>query len=105
VITDKGGIMGLFGARRLAADCFAVDWGVNLRILLGDVWNYYSWPKWVYHTPGTQFLHIFEMPLVGYGGYVPFALELFELKNILWRKVPRSTLSTPQTAPAALDLM
>jgi hypothetical protein len=70
-----------------------------------EMWNYYSWPKWVYHTPGTQFLHIFEMPLFGYAGYVPFSLELFELKNILWRKVPRSALSTPQTAPATLDLM
>jgi hypothetical protein len=70
-----------------------------------EMWNSYSWPKWVYHTPGTQFLHIFEMPLIGYGGYVPFALELFELRNILWRKAPRSTLSTPQTAPAVLDLM
>lgn len=27
----------VFGVRRLAADCFAVDWGVNLWILLGDV--------------------------------------------------------------------
>jgi hypothetical protein len=68
-----------------------------------EMWNYYSWPKWVYHTPGTQFLYVFEMPLLGYGGYVPFALELFELRNILWRKAPRKTLSTDQTRPTALD--
>jgi hypothetical protein len=88
------------------------DWRPIISLSIGalicgffwEMWNYYSWPKWVYHTPGTQFLHIFEMPLVGYGGYVPFALELFELRNILWRKAPRSTLSTPQTAPTALDL-
>ncbi len=54
-----------------------------------EMWNYYSWPKWVYHTPGAQFLHIFEMPLLGYGGYVPFALELCELKNFLWPRSPR----------------
>jgi hypothetical protein len=52
-----------------------------------EMWNYYSWPKWVYHTPGAQFLHVFEMPLLGYGGYVPFALELFALKSLL---MPRS---------------
>jgi len=54
-----------------------------------EMWNYYSWPKWVYHTPGAQFLHFFEMPLLGYGGYLPFALELFALKNFLWPNSPR----------------
>jgi hypothetical protein len=77
------------------------DWRPIISLSIGalicgffwEMWNYYSWPKWVYHTPGTQFLHVFEMPLAGYGGYVPFALELFELRNILWRKAPRNTLS------------
>ena len=55
-----------------------------------EMWNFYSLPKWIYHTPGAQFLHIFEMPLLGYGGYVPFALELYALKALLcprWAKV------------------
>jgi len=54
-----------------------------------EMWNYYSWPKWIYHTSGAQFLHVFEMPLLGYGGYVPFALDLFVLRNLLWRGAPR----------------
>jgi hypothetical protein len=54
-----------------------------------EMWNYYSYPKWIYHTPGAQFLHVFEMPLLGYGGYVPFALELYALKNFLWPRSPR----------------
>jgi hypothetical protein len=53
-----------------------------------EMWNYYSYPKWVYHTPGAQFLHIFEMPLLGYFGYLPFAWELFALRNFLWPKAP-----------------
>ncbi len=60
-----------------------------------EMWNYYSWPKWIYHTPGAQFLHIFEMPLLGYGGYVPFALELFVLRNLLWPRAPRITNLRP----------
>ncbi|MGD0349525.1 MAG: hypothetical protein ABSB84_04325 [Verrucomicrobiota bacterium] len=48
-----------------------------------EMWNFWSWPQWVNHTPDAQFLHVFEMPLPGYGGYVPFALELFALKNLL----------------------
>ncbi len=48
-----------------------------------EMWNYFSYPKWIYHTPGANYLHIFEMPLLGYGGYVPFAWELFALRNFL----------------------
>jgi hypothetical protein len=43
-----------------------------------------SYPKWIYHTPGVQFLPVFEMPLLGYGGCVPFALELWALRSLLW---------------------
>jgi len=73
------------------------DWRPVLALSLGalvcgffwEMWNYWSWPKWVYHTPGAGFLHLFEMPLLGYGGYVPFALELFGLMNFLWRRAPQ----------------
>jgi hypothetical protein len=72
------------------------DWRAVVALSLGallcgffwEMWNFYSYPKWVYHTPGTQFLHLFEMPLLGYGGYIPFALELFALKNFLWPRSP-----------------
>ena len=72
------------------------DWRPVLSLSLGallcgffwEMWNYWSWPKWIYHTPGAGFLHVFEMPLLGYGGYVPFALELFGLLNLLWRRAP-----------------
>jgi hypothetical protein len=83
------------GRRHFLQDLQRGDWRLVASLALGalicgffwEMWNYYSYPKWVYHTPGAQFLHIFEMPLLGYGGYVPFALELYALKNLLW---PRS---------------
>lgn len=72
------------------------DWRPIISLALGalicgffwEMWNYYSWPKWIYHTPGAQFLHVFEMPLLGYLGYIPFALELFALKNFIWPRSP-----------------
>ena len=67
----------------------ALSLGALVCGLFWEMWNYWSWPKWVYHTPGAQFLHVFEMPLLGYGGYVPFALELFGLMNFLWRRAPQ----------------
>jgi hypothetical protein len=47
------------------------------------MWNYFSYPKWQYSVPGVSFLHIFEMPLLGYGGYLPFAMELHALYHLV----------------------
>jgi hypothetical protein len=48
-----------------------------------EMWNFYSYPKWYYHLPMVNFLHIFEMPLLGYIGYLPFSLELFAVYNLI----------------------
>jgi hypothetical protein len=80
------------GRRHFLEDLQRGDWRLVASLALGaltcgffwEMWNYYSYPKWIYHTPGAQFLHVFEMPLVGYGGYVPFALELWALGSLLW---------------------
>jgi hypothetical protein len=53
--------------------------GVLLTAFFWEMWNYYSYPKWIYHVAWGNWLHIFEMPLLGYGGYLPFALELYAL--------------------------
>jgi hypothetical protein len=48
-----------------------------------ELWNYYAWPKWVYHLPFAEFWYVFEMPLLGYLGYLPFSLELYCLYQLL----------------------
>ncbi|MDD5468940.1 MAG: hypothetical protein PHS96_14170 [Anaerolineales bacterium] len=53
--------------------------GALLTAFFWEMWNYFSYPKWVYHVPGVDWLHVFEMPVLGYGGYLPFALELHAL--------------------------
>ncbi len=40
-----------------------------------ELWNYPSLSKWVYTLPVLNFGKIFEMPVLGYLGFVPFALE------------------------------
>ncbi len=47
-----------------------------------ELWNYGSYPKWVYHVPGLGFAKLFEMPALGYLGYLPFSLELFALTHL-----------------------
>jgi hypothetical protein len=39
-----------------------------------EMWNSGSYTKWVYAIPCVDALHIFEMPLLGYAGYLPFGV-------------------------------
>jgi hypothetical protein len=48
-----------------------------------EMWNIYAFPKWIYHVPPFEFLYVFEMPLMGYGGYLPFGLELFAFYQLV----------------------
>jgi hypothetical protein len=40
-----------------------------------ELWNWHSVAKWIYTVPGVERWHVFEMPLLGYAGYLPFGLE------------------------------
>ncbi len=78
------------GNRSLAEHTQKGDWrpvmslfaGVLLTGFFWEMWNYYSFPKWIYTVPWVNFGHIFEMPILGYGGYLPFSLELTALYHL-----------------------
>ena len=40
-----------------------------------EMWNFYSLARWTYSVPLVHRFQIFEMPLLGYAGYLPFGLE------------------------------
>jgi len=40
-----------------------------------ELWNFHSYAKWVYAVPYVQAFQIFEMPVAGFAGYLPFGLE------------------------------
>lgn len=46
---------------------------------LWEFWNFWAIPKWTYSIPFVGFLKIFEMPVLGYLGYGPFAWELYAM--------------------------
>ena len=48
-----------------------------------EAWNFWAMPKWEYVIPYVNQLHVFEMPLIGYAGYLPFGLELFAMANFV----------------------
>jgi len=68
------GVMGLPGGR---------NWALVLRFaaaalvcgLCWETWNYYAVAKWVYSVPLVHRFQIWEMPLIGFAGYLPFGVE------------------------------
>ena len=49
-----------------------------------EMWNYFSLAKWQYAVPFVNRFHLFEMPLLGYAGYLPFGLECAVVADAVW---------------------
>jgi len=49
--------------------------------ILWEFWNYWANAKWVYTVPYLNRFKIFEMPLYGFLGFLPFAVECF----VIWQ--------------------
>lgn len=74
------------------------DWRVPVALYVGgqicgilwEAWNYLAFPKWYYTVPFVGFGKIFEMPLLGYIGYGPFAWEVYSVfwffAGLVWRR-------------------
>lgn len=48
-----------------------------------ELWNFHSYPRWIYDVPFVDFWYVFEMPLLGYLGYLPFSLELYAMYHFI----------------------
>lgn len=86
----------LLGRRSLLAHLERGDWRAPVSLALGalvcgffwELWNILAYPKWTYDVPFVGFWHLFEMPALGYLGYLPFGLELYALTHLLLRSPP-----------------
>ena len=78
------------GRRAFTSDLARGDWRTWFALWTGglacgffwELWNFWSYPKWIYHVPGVGFAKVFEMPVLGYLGYLPFAMELYLLGQL-----------------------
>ena len=56
---------------------------------LWECWNFWARAKWIYTVPIFGDVKIFEMPVLGYFGFPPFALECFTMyvcvRRLVWR--------------------
>jgi hypothetical protein len=91
---------------RAGAESILGDWRrgrsarlVNLLIaglacgIIWEFWNYWVATKWIYNVPILSNVKIFEMPILGFGGFPPFAVECFVMyvtvRRLLWRSAAR----------------
>lgn len=59
---------------------------------LWELWNFGSVAKWHYSIPYVQRFSLFEMPLLGYAGYLPFGIECALVMDLVARCVERRAL-------------
>jgi hypothetical protein len=54
-----------------------VSWAMAALIcgFFWEMWNTYSLAKWRYSIPFVHRFKLFEMPILGYAGYLPFGME------------------------------
>jgi hypothetical protein len=87
----------LFGGASLFADLQHGDWrAVWLPALAGlacgvlwELWNSKSLAHWQYVVPYVQRFSLFEMPILGYAGYLPFGLECAVIADLFLGRADR----------------
>ena len=62
--------------------------------VLWEFWNFWALTRWTYSVPFLGGVKVFEMPVLGYLGFPPFALECFAMYHWL-----RGHLGDPARAP------
>ena len=81
----------LWGRPSILAQLRRGDWRTVAAFAVGalvcgwfwEMWNYWAFPKWEYTIPYVDFAHVFEMPLLGYAGYLAFGLETYAAYHFL----------------------
>jgi hypothetical protein len=85
-----------FGIRSLSLGIYSKDRRRVWSLLLGgllcglmwEFWNFWAGSKWLYTVPFFGKWRVFEMPVFGFLGFPPFALECWILYHLL-RTIPR----------------
>jgi len=90
----------LSGENHVFSDIAPGDWRVVISSALAalfcgcfwEMWNFFSLAKWIYSVPFVHRFQVFEMPILGYAGYLPFGLECSLIGKILARNFARQVI-------------
>jgi hypothetical protein len=80
--------------------------------LLWEFWNFWAPAKWVYAVPFFDKMKGFEMPLLGFLGFPPFAIQVYVMYNFLslfrfrrgWEESTDRVQSKKKTRPLTIIL-
>ncbi len=61
--------------------------------VLWELWNYWAAARWTYAVPYLGEVKLFEMPVLGYLGFPPFALEAYAMYHWLRGRLDREPAS------------
>jgi hypothetical protein len=56
--------------------------------LLWEFWNYWALAKWHYDVPYLGDVKLFEMPILGFLGFLPFTIESYAIYRFVRRLIP-----------------
>jgi hypothetical protein len=56
--------------------------------LLWEFWNYWAQAKWEYFVPYWGHIKLFEMPVLGFLGFLPFTIECFAIYKFVRKLIP-----------------
>jgi hypothetical protein len=56
--------------------------------LLWEFWNYWASSRWEYSVPYLGHVKLFEMPVLGFLGFMPFIIESFAIYTFVRRLLP-----------------
>jgi hypothetical protein len=106
------------GVRSLLSDVRNGNWTLPFSVMLAtlftgffwEMWNFYSLPKWIYTIPYVDFWKVFEMPIIGYLGYLPFGLVIYSYTALVlflaakWRLPFSSPVQFSEASPSSRAL-
>ena len=102
----------LSGRPTLFAPVAHGDWSRLCRLALAalicgffwEMWNYGSLARWIYTVPFVNRFHLFEMPILGYAGYLPFGLECAVAAELVFHQSsPTSGSQTKNEEPGTAN--
>jgi hypothetical protein len=68
---------------------------------LWELWNWQSLARWEYHVPYVDRFRLFEMPLLGYAGYLPFGLQCVAAASLFFGARAELVYGLPLTSADA----
>ena len=89
-------VNGLMGARSIMGELRRGRWRPLAQFfiaglvcgVLWEFWNFWAGAKWEYSVPYWGDVKIFEMPVLGYLGFLPFTIECFAIYTFIRRLIP-----------------